>query len=70
MSEFNNEVVEFVDAQCLKTTAQAALIKFEDRDEPVWIPQSQIDDASEVWRAGDKGILIISEFCATAKGLT
>jgi len=70
MSEFNNEVVEFVDAQCLKTTAQAALIKFEDRDEPVWIPQSQIDDASEVWRAGDEGILIISEFCATAKGLT
>ena len=25
-----------------------------------WIPQSQVDDDSEIWRTGDRGTLVIS----------
>ena len=34
-----------------------------------WIPRSQIDDDSEVWRLGQKGVLVISEWIALQKGL-
>ena len=35
----------------------------------VWIPQSQIDDDSEVWRKGQKGEIVINEGMAVEKGL-
>lgn len=38
-------------------------------DEDVWVPKSQIDDDSEVWRKGDEGELIISEWFAEKEGL-
>ena len=59
--------VRFADVAAIKATAAALLCKIEGRD--VWIPQSQIDDDSEVWRASDVGTLIISEWIAKEKGL-
>ena len=34
-----------------------------------WIPQSCVDDASEIWKTGDEGTLVISEWLAKEKGL-
>ena len=38
-------------------------------EKPMWIPKSQVDDRSEVYKAGDKGALMISEWIAEQKGL-
>lgn len=35
----------------------------------LWIPNSQVDDDSEVWKSGDQGMLVISEWIANQKGL-
>ena len=35
----------------------------------VWIPQSQVDDASEVYSVGDEGTLVITEWIAMQKEL-
>jgi hypothetical protein len=59
----------FDNVVALHSTELALQCKFDDRDEPVWIPQSHIDDDSEVWRKGDEGTLIITEWIATKKGL-
>jgi hypothetical protein len=66
------ETVEFKNAKCVKETDAALLIKFEDREKEVWIPKSQVDDASEVYAEdgdGSEGTLIITEWIATQKGL-
>jgi len=31
-----------------------------------WVPKSQIDDSSEVYKAGDEGKLVVSAWCAAA----
>ena len=38
-------------------------------DEDVWVPKSQISDDSEVWKKGDEGELIITEWFAEKEGL-
>ena len=51
-------------------TANAILVEDPDGEE-VWIPNSQIDDDSEIWGESDKGEegkLVISEWLATKKG--
>lgn len=35
----------------------------------VWIPNSQVDDDSEVWQCEDTGTLVVSEWIAKEKGL-
>jgi hypothetical protein len=59
--------VSIDDVFCKSTTAQAALLVI-DGDE-YWIPQSQIEDESEVWKKGDEGTLVISEWIAEQKGI-
>ena len=61
--------VEFENAEAIASSDKALLIQFEDREEPVWIPQGQIHDDSEVYRRGDKGKLVLTEWIATEKGL-
>lgn len=63
--------VEFENARALRANQQetALLVKLEDRDEPVWFPQSQIDQDSEVFKQGDEGRLVVSEWIATEKKL-
>jgi len=34
-----------------------------------WIPQSQIHDDSEVWKKGDEGELVVTQWIAEQKGL-
>lgn len=66
MANFKQRI-ELENVTVVKDSGQALLCDI-DGDE-VWIPQSQIDDDSEVYREGDSGKLIISEWIALQKGL-
>ena len=54
-------------AKCIAATDKAILVEITDLDQ-AWLPLSQIDDRSEVWKAGDEGKLIISSWIAEQKG--
>lgn len=60
-------VVEFEDVECVRATEKALLCRIDGKEH--WIPQGQIHDDSEVYRDGDRGKLVISEWIATQKGL-
>lgn len=53
-------------AKCIKETDKAILVEID--DEEIWFPQSQVDDASEVWMKGQEGKLVISDWIAQQKG--
>lgn len=59
--------VEFEDTRCIAETTDA--IKCVVDEQEVWIPKSQVTDNSEVWKKGDEGKLVITEWIATEKGL-
>ena len=59
----------FEDAEVIAVTLAAVRVRLPDRPQAVWIPQSQIDDDSEVWKLGDKGKLVVSEWIAIQKEL-
>jgi len=56
------------DANVIAETEKAILVEAEEFDEPQWIPQSQIDDDSEVWTSGTDGTLIVSDWFAAQRG--
>lgn len=62
-----NEPVEIAVTEVIAETDKAILCVVDDED--VWIPISQIDDASEVWEYGDEGTLVIPRWLAEEKGL-
>ena len=64
MSKFTIENCEII-----KETSKAILVESENLDEETWIPQSQVHDDSEIWKEGQKGDLIISEWMAKKIGL-
>ncbi len=59
--------VTLADVKVLRATDKALLCEIDGAHH--WIPQSQIDDDSEIWKAGDEGDLVISEWIAIEKGL-
>lgn len=61
------EKVRVEDVYAIKQTDKALLCQV--GDDEVWIPQSQIDDDSEVWKEGQEGMLVVSEWIARQKGL-
>ena len=65
MPEFANKA-EF-EASCDLATGAAIRVTIDGA--AYWIPQSQIDDDSEVYHAGHKGKLVVSEWIAVQKGL-
>jgi len=70
MTERSKEFIDFVeveDVTILKTTEKAALCLI--GNEEIWIPQSQIDDRSEIWLEDDEGTLTISGWIADQKKL-
>jgi hypothetical protein len=55
------------EAECIANTADAALCVIDGVE--YWIPQSQILNDSYVWKKGDEGTLVITEWIAIEKGL-
>jgi hypothetical protein len=66
MPEFKERIC-IDDVTILRTTDMALLCEIDGSE--YWIPQSQIDDDSEVWEEGDEGMLVISKWIADQKGL-
>jgi len=56
------------DAKCVRATEKAILVEAPVLDDDEWIPQSQVDDESEVWKIGDSGVLVVSDWWAEKKG--
>lgn len=65
MPNVNVAVIENVVA--LRASEKALLCEVDGKQ--VWIPQSQILDDSEVWKAADEGQLVIPMWLAEEKGL-
>ena len=66
MPDFEDKV-RVPDVIATKDSGKALLCKIDEED--VWIPHSQIDDESEVFKEGDTGTLVISLWIASKKGL-
>lgn len=55
------------EAECIAATGDAILVIID--DEEYWIPKSHILDESEVWKNGDEGTLVITQWIAEQKEL-
>lgn len=55
-------------AECIEKRDKAILVEAPDFDGPEWIPQSQVHEDSEVYKLGDKGTLIVSDWLAKQRG--
>ena len=62
--------VRFEDCTVLRATGKALLCHIPDGDADYWIPHAHVDDDSEVWKVGDRGDLVVSDWIAEEKGLT
>jgi len=65
------ETFEIDDCEIVAETTKAVKIVTPDimEEDDVWIPQSQIDDASPIWKKGETGTLIVTQWIAAQKGL-
>jgi len=56
-----------LEAEAIYESPDAVLV-LDDNGEEVWVPQSQIHDDSEVWRRGDEGTLVVTDWFAKKAG--
>ena len=56
------------DAKIVKDTGKAILVNAPEFNEDVWIPQSQVDDNSEIWKEGESGDLLVTDWFAEKQG--
>jgi len=61
---------EIEKAKCVAKTASAILVEAPEFDKPEWIPQSQVDEDSEVYGQGHTGTLVVSDWLAEQRGWT
>jgi hypothetical protein len=59
---------EIENVRCVRETDKAILVEAPDFDEPQWVPQSQVDDNSEVYKLGTVGTLVVSDWWAKKQG--
>lgn len=62
----DRSVYEIEDAEGVRATAKALLVRFDDLEE-VWIPLSHIHANSEVWKPGTTGKLVVTSWLANEK---
>ena len=68
MPEFAHKA-KFEDCVAVRESGTGLALLVEIDGEERWVPHSQIDDDSEVFKVGDKGILVLNEWWAEQKGL-
>ena len=61
--------VSIDDCECIRATERAILCSIGDTGKELWIPQSLVQDESEVYRHGDTGTLVIPAWFARKNGL-
>jgi hypothetical protein len=62
--------MRFEDVTCLQETEMAILVDIPELLEHQWVPKSQIDDDSEVYKRGTNGSLVVSDWFAEQQGWT
>lgn len=69
MTDFqrDEDTCRFEDVFCLRATDKAIQVVIDDQTH--WIPQSQVHDDSEVYRVGQRGTLVITQWIAQQRGL-
>lgn len=67
MPEFAHKA-RFEDCLAIKKTPKALLVELPNGVLKL-VPDSQIDDDSEVWQVGDDGVLVVNEWWAEQEGL-
>jgi hypothetical protein len=68
MPDFKDKA-KFTDSACDLVSGSGAAIHVRIEGKWVWMPVSQVDDDSEVWKPGQEGQLVVSEWIAIEKGL-
>jgi hypothetical protein len=58
------QTVEIPNVTVVRETDKAILCQLEEDGEEVWVPQSLVDEASEVWKAKDEGTLVVPKWFA------
>lgn len=66
MPEFS-EKETYEGVKCVGETAKAILVDIDGTR--YWVPQSQVDNDSEVYKKGDVGDLVVSRWYAEKEGL-
>ena len=66
MPDFKDKI-RIDDVLIKKATTKAVLCSIDGDD--IWILLSQLDDDSEIWKEGDEGTLVISDWIAAQKGI-
>ena len=56
------------EATVVAESEKAICVSASDLDEETWIPKSQIHDDSEVWKNGQEGDLIVTDWWARKQG--
>jgi hypothetical protein len=65
-------IVHLEDCEVVGETDKAIFVAIGDgikSGERMWIPKSQVHDDSEIWKLGQEGTLVITEWIAEQKGL-
>lgn len=55
-------------ARCTAVSPEAIMVTLADGKQ-LWVPQSQVHDDSEVYRKGDSGKLVVTEWWAQQRNL-
>ncbi len=66
------QTVTIDDSECINETEKAIQITLGDcriEGETIWLPKSQVHEDSEVWKKGQVGKLVVTEWIAEQKGL-
>lgn len=56
------------DCKCVAETDAAILVESPDLTKSEWIPKSQLDDDSEIFRKGHTGTCVVTEWLAEQRG--
>ena len=67
MPDFGSKKVRIENVRAIYATASALKVEIDGQE--YWFPNSQIDDDSEVYKEGDEGALIVSQWIADQKGV-
>ncbi len=64
----SDDTATFERTTAIAATDKAVLCELDDGTQH-WVPQSQIHEDSEVWKRGDTGTLVVTQWWAEKQGL-
>ena len=70
MGDYAEHGYDRAEGKIIRTTVKAVLFRENEKfgGEEYWIPRAHLHDESEVWKLGDEGMLVVTEWLAIKKG--